>query len=334
MKKSLLALAVLGSFAGVAAAQSSVTLYGTLDVSLTRQTGVKWTAFGVNGGSYHTPSRFGLKGSEDLGGGNAAIFDLQTGGLGMGNGTFGGTGGLTFTREAYVGLSNAAIGKVKAGLDASVATYAFAGINLNDISSSDAPAAVGLDPVTWYGSSRRKGFVSYTTNNIAGFDAQVGYTLKHTSELLGDEKAATQVRANYTIGGLTAGLAAETGHKAANRTAWALGAKYDAPMFAVNAGLVRSETATVTAGVASATNGAPSDQGGKGFFVGGMAKFGAAAVGTQIASNSTSHNKAYELFANYALSKRSKLYADFLDKKVDATNTTVKSLGMGLTHNF
>ena len=33
MKKSLLALAVLGAFAGVASAQSSVTLYGTLDVN-------------------------------------------------------------------------------------------------------------------------------------------------------------------------------------------------------------------------------------------------------------------------------------------------------------
>ena len=33
MKKSLLALAVLGAYAGVASAQSSVTMYGTLDMA-------------------------------------------------------------------------------------------------------------------------------------------------------------------------------------------------------------------------------------------------------------------------------------------------------------
>jgi len=319
MKKSLLALAVLGAFAGAASAQSSVTLYGTLDVGLSRQTGVKWTAFGVDGASFHTPSRFGLKGSEDLGGGNRAIFDLQTSGFGMGDGKQKG-GTFAFGREAYVGLANAALGTVKAGLDASVATQAFAGINLNDISSSDAMDGVGIEPVTWYGSSRRKGFVSYTTNNIAGFDAQVGYTLKQTAELLGDTKASTQVRANYGIGGLSVAFAAETAHTAANRTAYALGAKYDTPMFTVNGGIDRSE----------------SEAKGKGFFVGGMAKFGAAAVGTQIASNrgDASKAKAYELFANYALSKRSKLYADFVTKKVDATGTTSKKLGLGIVHSF
>jgi len=145
MKKSLLALAVLGSFAGVAAAQSSVTLYGTLDVGLSRQTGLNWTAFGVNGSSFHTPSRFGLKGSEDIGGGNAVIFDLQTSGFGMGDGKQK-DGTFAFGREAYVGLSSAALGKVKAGLDSSVATQSFAGINLNDISSSDAMDAVGVEP--------------------------------------------------------------------------------------------------------------------------------------------------------------------------------------------
>jgi len=319
MKKSLLALAVLGSFAGVAAAQSSVTLYGTLDVGLSRQTGLNWTAFGVNGSSFHTPSRFGLKGSEDIGGGNAVIFDLQTSGFGMGDGKQK-DGTFAFGREAYVGLSSAALGKVKAGLDSSVATQSFAGINLNDISSSDAMDAVGVEPVTWYGSSRRKGYVSYTSNNIAGLDVGLGYTLKKTAELLGDTKAYTQARVNYAIGGLSFAFAAETAHTAANRTAYALGAKYDAPMFAVNGGIDRSE----------------SEAKGKGLFVGGMGKFGAAAVGAQIASNrgDSSKAKAYELFANYALSKRSKLYADYVDSKVDATGVSTKKLGLGITHNF
>jgi predicted porin len=317
MKKSLLALAVLGAFSGVAAAQSSVTLYGVLDVGLKRDSATKWTAWGVDGASYHTPSRFGLKGSEDLGGGNRAIFDLQTSGFGMGDGKQKG-GGFAFGREAYVGLSNAALGTVKAGLDVSLGTSSFAGINLNGISTSDAWAAVGLNPVTWYGSSRRKGFVSYTTANFGGFDAAVGYTLKQTAQVLGDTKAQTQVRANYTIGGLSLAAVAETAHTAANRTAWALGAKYDAPMFVVSGGYDRGESAAV----------------GKGVLLGGAGKFGAAQVGLQYAKNQTTHDAGVELFANYALSKRSTLYVDYLNKKVDATNTKTNSIGLGVQHNF
>lgn len=327
MKKSLLALAVLGAFSGVAAAQSSVTLYGVLDVGLSRQSGVKWTAYGVDGASFHTPSRFGLKGSEDLGGGNRAIFDLQTSGFGMGDGRQKG-GGFAFGREAYVGIANAALGTVKAGLDASVATYGFAGINLNDISSSDAGDAVGIDPVTWYGSSRRKGYASYTTANWGGFDAMVGYTFKQTAQLLGDTKAQTQVRANYTIGGLSLAAVVETSHTAANRTAFALGAKYDTPMFVVSGGYVRSE---------SEGNEANNNGKGKGLMLGGAGKFGAAQAGLQLARNNETKDSAYELFANYALSKRTTLYADYVaktDKSTGKDDVKTKKLGLGVVHSF
>ena len=76
MKKSLLALAVLGAFAGVASAQSSVTLYGTLDVNArvinndgsTRRYSLSQD--GINS------SQLGFKGVEDLGGGLKAGFVL------------------------------------------------------------------------------------------------------------------------------------------------------------------------------------------------------------------------------------------------------------------
>ena len=69
MKKSLLALVALGAFAGAAHAQSSVTLYGIIDEGL---------LFNNNAGGKHLysmasgvmqGSRFGLRGTEDLGGG-------------------------------------------------------------------------------------------------------------------------------------------------------------------------------------------------------------------------------------------------------------------------
>ena len=79
MKKSLLALAVLGAFAGVASAQSSVTLYGTLDVNGRyvkadgRQRSLTEGTDGINS------SQLGFKGTEDLGGGLKAGFVLLAG---------------------------------------------------------------------------------------------------------------------------------------------------------------------------------------------------------------------------------------------------------------
>lgn len=72
MKKSLLALAVLGAFTSVASAQSSVTLYGRLDLSVNK--GVGTANKGISNGS---GSRFGVRGSEDLGGGLSALFNLE-----------------------------------------------------------------------------------------------------------------------------------------------------------------------------------------------------------------------------------------------------------------
>ncbi len=79
MKKSLLALAVLGTFAGVASAQSSVTLFGIVDVGIRNvKNGSNpdlWTQStdGLNS------SRLGFRGVEDLGGGLSAGFWLEAG---------------------------------------------------------------------------------------------------------------------------------------------------------------------------------------------------------------------------------------------------------------
>jgi predicted porin len=79
MKKSLLALAVLTAVTGAASAQSTVTLYGKVDLGLVLDSGntagksVRISS-GVTGGS-----RLGFKGVEDLGGGMKASFQLETG---------------------------------------------------------------------------------------------------------------------------------------------------------------------------------------------------------------------------------------------------------------
>ena len=77
MKKSLLALAVLASFAGAASAQSSVTLFGGLDVNLryTKASGQSLKTLGTDG---IYSSRWGVRGVEDLGGGLKAGFWLES----------------------------------------------------------------------------------------------------------------------------------------------------------------------------------------------------------------------------------------------------------------
>jgi len=122
MKKSLLALAALGAFAGVAHAQSSVTLYGIIDAGLDYVNNAQ-----VTGGSkialtsgIEQGSRWGLKGSEDLGGGLKTIFQLEngfnvmTGKLGQ-NQNGASPSSSMFGRQAYVGLSGNSWGTVTVG---------------------------------------------------------------------------------------------------------------------------------------------------------------------------------------------------------------------------
>ncbi len=71
MKKSLLALALLGAFAGVAQAQSSVVIYGNLDVGVIKRTNEPLTIGKRNNNT------LGFKGTEDLGNGLKAIFQLE-----------------------------------------------------------------------------------------------------------------------------------------------------------------------------------------------------------------------------------------------------------------
>ena len=87
MKKSLVALAALGAFTGTVHAQSSVTVYGNLDIAAASATN-KTTSAGVvtadakmrttgNGDGGLSTSVFGLRGTEDLGGGKAAFFHIE-----------------------------------------------------------------------------------------------------------------------------------------------------------------------------------------------------------------------------------------------------------------
>ena len=114
MKKTQVALAALALMASTAALADGVTFYGTVDAAVAHANNGKGTYFDGTG-AWTAPTHFGLKGSEDLGSGLKASFQLETGvSLNNGAAVSGGAGGGTldkngfgalFTRVATVGLS-------------------------------------------------------------------------------------------------------------------------------------------------------------------------------------------------------------------------------------
>lgn len=120
MKKSLLALAALGAFASAAHAQSSVTLYGIIDAGLTYVNNVQGNSLFAMQSGILQGSRWGLKGSEDLGGGLKTVFQLENG-FNVFNGKLGqnqngsSPSSSMFGRQAYVGLSSTSFGTVTIG---------------------------------------------------------------------------------------------------------------------------------------------------------------------------------------------------------------------------
>ena len=144
MKKSLLAIAAMTAFAGAAQAQSSVTVYGILDVgfvgSAYQGTGTTANAANVGGPqatgtasqkqstagfgqSAESTSRIGFKGNEDLGGGLSAVFTMELGLSPMSNGaSYSSATTLSqpavfgqINRQTFVGLKKNGLGTATIG---------------------------------------------------------------------------------------------------------------------------------------------------------------------------------------------------------------------------
>lgn len=120
MKKAVLLATSLCAFASTAHAQSSVVLYGVIDEGVTFNNNVAATTPGSGGRKFYLDSlngiygsRWGLKGTEDLGGGMHALFTLESG-INLNSGALG-QGGLEFGRQAFVGIGSSRYGDVTLG---------------------------------------------------------------------------------------------------------------------------------------------------------------------------------------------------------------------------
>ena len=163
MKKSLIAIAALAATG--AFAQSSVTLYGVADLSLAKTSGVSSQLSG-NGTLNNGSSRFGLRGSEDLGGGLKANFNFEAGV----NAETGATDAAMFQRAAYAELAGG-FGSVRMGRTLSPSFYGVAAWEL----TGTANYSVVASQFGWAGAGpRNNSQISYTTPNMSGFSGTLG----------------------------------------------------------------------------------------------------------------------------------------------------------------
>jgi len=185
MKKSLLALAVLGAFAGAANAQSSVTIYGIVDTGVVYQSkvataaGGTGTKFGLNSGIIQG-SRIGFKGVEDLGGGLSAVFQLETGFTNDNGGLQGSdasTGSNLFRRKSVVGLAGN-FGTVLVGRQTDFADTISAYTAVQDFGGWINNSGSSLDRLQ---GTRTNNSISYTTANLSGFTGNLMYGFGETA---------------------------------------------------------------------------------------------------------------------------------------------------------
>lgn len=197
----------MGALGGApfAHAQSSITLYGIADTSLlyTSKTidsstgGDAGRQFSMSSGGISS-SVFGLKGSEDLGGGLRAKFNIESG-YDIGTGAVGDSNGNVFGRQAWVGLDGG-FGEFKAGLQYSpffIASYLADARNMSQFGSG---LINYLDSVLVTGLFNPNA-VSYTSPVIAGVQGSAMMALGGTagSYRAGQQYSASLVYQNGTL---------------------------------------------------------------------------------------------------------------------------------------
>ena len=205
MKKSLIALAALAAV-GAVSAESSVTLYGIVDTYLqakstdTGKTNGSLTQSFLNSGGVNG-SRWGMKGTEDLGGGLKANFQLESGFAADTGASTSGT--LLFSRQSWVGLSGN-FGAVKAGRAQTPYEDLRAGAVRFDLSIL-APASMVFK--SWQHTKFTDNTIKYESSVYSGFSGAVSYGLGEDKTVTTDATNKTAFNLAYTLGALNTSFA-------------------------------------------------------------------------------------------------------------------------------
>jgi len=221
MKKTLLAAALLAGFAGAAHAQSTVELYGRVDagiaynkIKVSKDTATADSPFGSDKTSgsrigmttgRHSGSRWGLRGSEDLGDGLRAVFTLESGFNTRDGRSI--QGGRLFGRQSTIGLASDSWGILEFGRQLTMGNKYFGdidpfGTSFGHASMDHSFSAAGV---------RYDNLVLYRTPDIEGFQAGIGYSFatnngSRTIAPAGGGATTTQSIAQYKTGDNTRAL--------------------------------------------------------------------------------------------------------------------------------
>jgi len=204
MKKTLIIAGIMGAFAINAHAQSSVTLYGTLDAGVVYTNNQGGHNNWQQGSGTVSDTYFGLRGSEDLGGGLHAIFTLEDG-FNINNGQFNESNTL-FNRQAFVGLQSDQYGTLTLGRQYdSVVDY------LGPLSEAGSGygnnlAAHPFDNDNLDNSFSIKNAVKYQSANYAGFHFGGLYGFSNDAGQFANNRAYS-AGASYTNGPLNVAAA-------------------------------------------------------------------------------------------------------------------------------
>ncbi len=197
--------------AGVAHAQSSVTLYGLIDTSISYVSNQRTNGPGSSGSGNVSmnsgnlsASRWGLRGSEDLGGGASAIFMLESGFSSVNGKTS--NGGNLFGRQAYVGLRANGYGTFTMGRQ-----YDFILTFVTPLGAAGSGWGGNLamhpyDNDDSIQNIRINNAVRYTSETYRGFTAGAMYGFSNTPGSFGNN-AAYSAGLSYANGPLKAGAA-------------------------------------------------------------------------------------------------------------------------------
>jgi predicted porin len=329
MTRTVIALAVLGAFASAATAQSSVTVYGLVDVGVGKPIGTKDKQ--VRDGH---ASRLGFRGVEDLGGGWSAIFGFEhrftpdTGsdatvvGAGPVGSGISNVSAATATNKFWNGYSTVGLrgpfGSINLGrqytpgFNIQNTLDPFGGVTIANLRDSGTRlGGIGKiridDSIRW----------DYT---VAGFAIAASIAEASQAGALAGPDRPVSASVAYTAGPLWLGAAYEDPANA-NDKQWNLGGKYTFGPAQLIAGIAGGTTAAnaKARGWIVATNWRL----GPGDLKAGIAQ-------TKIASTVTS--RRIGVGYHYPLSKRTKIYADLAHENKAATNKT--GYDLGISHSF
>ena len=361
MKKSLVALAAM-SVIGAVSAQSTVTLYGLADAYVGSErigggtynalTGVQVTpnANGttntvVNSGGQNG-SRWGLRVSEDLGGGLAAIaqfesgFEIDTGKSAQSSTLFG--------RQAFVGLKSGfgtvALGRQYGPYDDMKGTLSLQGNNAFDATGGGVNGTVyGPGIGAWVGYNPRiNNSIKFQSNNYSGLSFSAIYGMGENKTATASASSTFGIGAMYANGPITVGLV----HQNEGFTRSATNGKNELENTLL-AGAYDFGVAKLGGGYNEArvrANG-NADPKSKEWFIALSAPFGATTLKAQYARSKQNfgsvsyENDSIGLDAVYDFSKRTSAYVGYNATTFDQAGPTGGDLknrrfGVGLRHKF